>query len=222
MTAFRMKLADIPFEVICQYESTKEFCREYLTEDLPEFAVQLVRQEIDYEREMSQRQDKADGVPVREFSDEYLETLALHRRIAFPMLERGCLIFHGAGLSVENEGYLFTAKSGTGKTTHAKLWLKNIKNSYILNGDKPLIKVRDGATILYGTPWQGKEDYGVNDRVPLKALCILQRGSVNQIEPISFREAMPILYQQTYKTEDAEMVYRAMQLLGELALQVQC
>lgn len=220
MSKFGMKLAEIPFGVTCQFDSTREFCREYLTRDEPQFTVELTRQDIDREREISRRQDIWDGVPVRAFTDAYLETIALYRKLAEPLLSRGCIIFHGAVAAVDGECYLFTAKSGTGKTTHTKLWKKNIPNSYILNGDKPLIKVGNCGIMAYGTPWRGKEAYGVNQGLPLKAVCVLQRSRENQIETMEAGQAYPVLYQQAHHVESVEGMELTMQLLDTLAGQV--
>lgn len=217
MIDFAMKLAGIPFGVRCQFASTKQFCREYLTEDAPRFTVEIAPEDIDREREISRQQDIRDGIPIRVFSDAYLETIALYRKIAEPLLQRHCIIFHGAVVAVDGEGYLFTAKSGTGKTTHIKLWTENIPNSYILNGDKPLIKIENGVIIVYGTPWRGKEYYGINEMLPLKALCILGRGRENQISEITPSKAFPILYQQVHHMETVEGMETTMELLGVMA-----
>lgn len=221
MTEFAMKLADIPFGVRCLFESTRDFCREYLTDKAPQFTVELTPEDIDRERDISRQQNIRDEIPVQMYPNDYLETIALYRKIAQPLLQNHCIIFHGAVVAVNGEGYLFTAKSGTGKTTHIKLWTENVPNSYILNGDKPLIKISSGCTMVCGTPWRGKEDYGVNQNLPLKALCILQRSKENHISEISPREAFPILYQQTHHMEDAACMEEMIQLLGMLSHSVE-
>jgi hypothetical protein len=191
-----------------------------LSEDAPAFLIEITKQDIEKERLLSKEQDLRDGVEIRHFSDNYLETIALYRKVAKPLLKHNCIIFHGVVLAVDGVGYLLTAKSGTGKTTHARLWTKNIENSYIINGDKPLIKIEGDDIITYGTLWCGKEDYGVNEHVPLKALCILERGAENQIVPISSSEAFPVLYQQTHHLDDAADVAATLQLLAQLTKEV--
>jgi hypothetical protein len=220
MPSFAIQLADIPIGVTCLYPSTRAFCRDYLTDNLPEFSVTLTQTDIDAERVIAREQDIRDGIPPQPFSDEYLETIALYRKLAEPLLHRNCIIFHGVVLAVNGEGYLFTAKSGTGKTTHARLWIKNILNSRIINGDKPLIKVNGSDIIAYGTMWCGKENYGVNQHVPLKALCILERGAENQITPVSDSSAFPVLYQQTHHLENPVDMAKALRLLSQLTQSV--
>lgn len=217
MIDFAMKLAEIPFGVRCQFASTKQFCREYLTSDVPRFTVELTSADTDREREIARQQDIRDGIPVQMYTQEYLETIALYRKIAEPLLQYHCIIFHGAVVAVDGEGYLFTARSGTGKTTHIKLWTEHIPNSYILNGDKPLLKIENGYIMVCGTPWRGKENYGVNQNLPLKALCILERSKENRISQISPREACPILYQQTHHLEAVGSMEQTIGLLGMLS-----
>lgn len=217
---FSMKLAEIPFGVTCLYGSTKTFCGDYLTEEAPAFSVVLTQEDIDREREIARQQDIRDGILAQHYTDAYLETIALYRKIAEPLLQYHCIIFHGAVVAVDGEGYLFTARSGTGKTTHIKLWTENILNSYILNGDKPLLKIENGYIMVCGTPWRGKENYGVNQNLPLKALCILERSKENRISPITPREALPILFQQAHHTEDVGGMEQTIGLLGALSCSV--
>lgn len=217
MPTFNIKLADIPIRVTCLFDSTEDFCREYLTEETSDFAVVLQEADIRREREIARQQDIRDRVPPQPYTNEYLETLALYRKLAEPLLQRNCIIFHGAAVAVDGYAYLFTAKSGTGKTTHARLWLENIKNSYILNGDKPLIKIADGAIMICGTLWRGKEEYGVNEILPLRAICTLSRDRTNHIERIGASDALPILYQQSYHCDGYEAVEKTLELLGKIS-----
>ena len=116
---------------------------------------------------------------------------------------------------------MFTARSGTGKTTHAQLWLKNIKNSFILNGDKPLLRVTDDAVLACGTPWNGKEDYGTNMILPLRAICFLSRDTVNHIESLPVAKALPGLYHQMHLCEGFEEMEKQLALLGEIVGRVE-
>lgn len=217
MFDFLIKLADVPFRVRCLFESTKGFASEYQTSDSPFFTVEITQADIDNEREISRQQDMQDRTPIQLFPDSYLETIALYRKLAEPLLAYNCMIFHGAVVAVNGAGYLFTAKSGTGKTTHIKLWEKNIENCCIINGDKPLIKIENGCIMAFGTPWCGKEGYGINAGVPLKALCVLGRGADNHISEISALEAFPMLYQQAHHMEQVDSMEKIMQLLGQMA-----
>lgn len=217
MFDFLIKLADVPFRVRCIFESTKEFLSEYQTNDSPFFTVEITQADIKNEREISRKQDIQDGIPIQLFPDSYLETIALYRKIAEPLLAFNCIIFHGAVVAVNGDGYLFTAKSGTGKTTHIKLWKKNLEKCCIINGDKPLLKIEKGCIMAYGTPWCGKEGYGRNAAVPLKALCLLGRGVDNHISEISALEAFPVLYLQAHHMERIDSMEKIIRLLGQMA-----
>ena len=125
MISFQIKLAEISMKVYCLYQSTERFCREYLTEEEPCFEIEITQQDIEKERIYSNQNCIQEGHEVIHYSDAYLETLALYRKIAARLLDFHVLLFHGSVIAVHGEAYLFTAKSGTGKTTHTKLWLKN-------------------------------------------------------------------------------------------------
>ena len=216
MNQFTVSLAGIPIGVSVLHASTMRFCRDYITDEAPAFSVTLSQSLIDAERERSYRQDQREGIPRRHYSDAYLEPLALYRAIAGPLLEYDTVIFHGSVLAAEGQAYLFTAPSGTGKTTHAQLWLRNIPNAHVLNGDKPLLRIREGQVLACGTPWQGKENYGRNEILPLKAICILERARENHIEEIGIGDALGVLIQQIHRPDQPDALLKTMNLLGKL------
>lgn len=216
MTSFTVSVADTPIRVSAIYPSTRDFCRDYLCEAEPEFTIEIVPEDIAFEREKSAQEDMLEGLPVRQFPDFYLETLAVYRKIAMGMLERNTLLFHGSVIAVDGQAYLFTARSGTGKTTHTNLWLKNIPGSYVVNGDKPLLRFTERGLYACGTPWQGKENYGCNQMMPLRAICILERAEENSIRPVTMKEALPVLFQQSYRPNDPKAMLKTMELVGRL------
>ncbi len=220
MTSFLLSLAGISIRVNALYASTEQFCRSYLTSEPPLFSVTVRQQDIDLERDRSAQEDALEGIPVRQFRDPYLETLAVYRKIADRLLDYDVLLFHGSVVAVENRAFLFTARSGVGKTTHTRLWLKNIPGAYVVNGDKPLLKVTGQGVIACGSPWQGKENYGTNAQVPLQAVVLLERSPTNQIVPLEFAQALPGLLQQSYRPQQTEGMLKSMELAGKLGQQV--
>ena len=220
MTSFVLSLAGFPICVNALYDSTERFCRDYLTSEPPVFTVTIRQQDIDYEREKAAQQDALECRPEHRYRDAYLETLAVYRKIAETLLDSDVLLFHGSVVAVGNRAFLFTARSGVGKTTHTRLWLKNIPDSYVVNGDKPLLKVTENGVIACGTPWRGKEGYGVNVQVPLQAIVLLERSLTNQIAPVDFAQALPTLMQQSYRPEQTEGMLKALKLAGRLGEQV--
>ena len=89
---------------------------------------------------------------------------------------------HGVAVEKGGEAYIFTAPSGYGKTTHAGLWVQAFEDARIINGDNPIIRLKDGVFYAYGSPFCGKEGYHVNTGMPLKGICYLQRSIENRIE----------------------------------------
>jgi hypothetical protein len=87
------------------------------------------------------------------------------------------VLFHAAVVSYEGRGYMFLGRSGTGKSTHARLWLKYIEGTALVNDDNPV--VRDG--VVYGSPWSGKTPCYRNVSYPLGAIVLLSQAPYNEI-----------------------------------------
>ena len=198
--SFRIALAGQVIGVSALYELTRTFCKNYLTDAPASFEVAVTPADIAYERQRSARADELEGAAVREHADPYLETLAVYRKLAQLLVQDDILLMHGAVVAVDGQAYLFTAKSGTGKTTHTRLWMRQFGDRAVMvNGDKPLLHITSEGVTVYGTPWDGKEHLSTNTSCPLKALCILTRSETNHIERISKKEALPMLCQQSYR-----------------------
>lgn len=198
--SFRIALAGQVIGVSALYEQTRTFCKNYLTDAPASFEVAVTPADIAYERQRSARADELEGAAVREHADPYLETLAVYRKLAQLLVQDDILLMHGAVVAVDGQAYLFTAKSGTGKTTHTRLWMRQFGDRAVMvNGDKPLLHITSEGVTVYGTPWDGKEHLSTNTSCPLKALCILTRSETNHIERISKKEALPMLCQQSYR-----------------------
>ena len=194
---FVVKLAGVPIGVAALYGSTRQFCREYLTKETPVFSVCITA------------------------GDAYLETLALYRKIAAGLLEYDTLLFHGSVVAVDGSAYLFTAKSGTGKSTHTRLWRELFgSRAVMVNDDKPLLKVTKDGAVAYGTPWNGKHRLSTNVAVLLKAVCILERDESTHIAPVAAREAWPVLMQQSIRPSDPVKLKQVMCLIDGLSANV--
>ena len=207
--SFRISIAGHVLEIHSLYSKVKSFCKEYLCDDEPEILISVTDEDIKKEQAHSEQFRGS----VRE---GYLETLTVYRKICEALLQYNTFLMHGAAVAVGSQAFLFTAASGTGKTTHVRKWLENLDEAYIVNGDKPLIRITGREAIVCGTPWCGKERMGKNTMVPLKAVVLMERGEDNTISEISFGEAFPALLQQTYQTDDAEMTRKVLALLSQL------
>lgn len=217
MTEFTIGIAEKNIRICAMHPHAREFCELYLTDAEPDFTVMIVPEDIEFERAKSAREDEVEGIPVREFTDDYLETLAIYRKIVEKMVDYGAFLFHGSAVAVDGEGYLFTAKSGTGKSTHTRRWRKYYgKRCITVNDDKPLLLVKDDAVMICGTPWDGKHRLSANVMVPMKGLIWLERGDVNEINPISVSEALPMLLQQTYRPSNPLLMTKTLQLVDKM------
>jgi len=165
---FAIKIADIPIAVDVHYSYMEQLCKDYRVEIAPEecaFAVSATHEEI-----------AAENDDANAFSPAYCESLALYRKMCTQLLNYDACLFHAAIIAYEGRGYAFTAKSGTGKSTHISQWTKALGEKVsIVNGDKPVIRFQDGGFVAYGTPFNGKERWGTNTSIPLAAICFVER-----------------------------------------------
>ncbi len=126
------------------------------------------------------------------------------------------LLMHASCVEKDGYAYLFSAKSGTGKSTHTDLWLKAFPGSRIINDDKPAIRRIDGQFCACGTPFSGKFDISENRQVPIRALVFLERGAENHIEPIAPVQAIPLFLSQTLRPPLKDRMADMLDILGEL------
>ena len=217
MTKFTISLAEVNISVTANYESTREFCKEYIVEAEPDFAVTVSEQDIAFEREKTLREAEVENLPAPEFTEAYLETIALYRKIADTLIHYDTFLFHGSVVAVDGQAYLFTATSGTGKSTHTRIWRKVFKErAFMVNDDKPLLRVYEDGVRVCGTPWDGKHRLSTNIIVPLKGICILERGETNTITPITPDEALPMLLQQCHRPASTDGLFSVLGVMDRL------
>ncbi len=212
------KIGGKVIEIESIYEEVHRLCKDYRYCGNIDFSVKTSQSDIDFEREKSALEDAKEGIPTRYFSDSYLETLAVYRKIAEHMIEFDTILFHGSAVAVDGAGYLFTAKSGTGKSTHTRLWREYFRERAVMvNDDKPLLQITENGIFVYGTAWDGKHRLSSNITVPLKAICILGRAEKNHIERITKSTAFPMLLQQTYRSENAEKMKKILKIINRIS-----
>lgn len=241
MESFTIRLAGQYFTIcpVCDY--IREYCKDYIVADVTgqsgiadgdtEYTssevgdittesvtrIRITQSDIDFEREKSAREDTKEGIPIRQFSDAYLETLAVYRKIADHLLSCDTLLFHGSVIAVDGEGYLFTAKSGTGKSTHTRLWREYFgERAVMVNDDKPLLHITDSGVTAYGTPWDGKHRLSTNIAVPLKGICILTRDTTNHIEQAESHAVYPLIVQQTNRSLSSDGMKQTLSLIDRM------
>ena len=133
------------------------------------------------------------------------------------LINFGGIMLHSSAVVVDGRAYLFTAPSGTGKSTHTALYLDEFGDrAYILNDDKPAIRFEDGAFYAYGTPWSGKNDMSANERVPIAGICVLSRADVNEISRIGGMAAILGIYSQTLRPQSAKYMDKLLSTIEKM------
>ena len=137
------------------------------------------------------------------------------------LLNFGGFMLHSSAVVVDGKAYLFTADSGTGKSTHTKLWLEKFgQRAYILNDDKPALRREADGWFAYGTPWSGKHDISVDARVPVAGVAVLERSEENTIERISGVQAVHGILKQVNRPRAAEYRVKLLALLDQLITEI--
>lgn len=127
------------------------------------------------------------------------------------------ILLHSSCVVVDGVAYAFSADSGTGKSTHTQLWLKHFGDrAYILNDDKPAIRIIDGKPYACGTPWSGKYDYSTPAVVPLAGICFLSRSETNQIKKADTGKAIYNIFSQTVRRLGEARMNMLMDNLNEI------
>ncbi len=205
-------------EIDSLFPDVHELCRAYRTAGTPGFTIRTAPEDIDRERERAGAEARREGRPPQKWTEGYLETLAVYRALTGRLLGENILLFHGSAVAADGACYLFTAKSGTGKSTHARLWRELLgERAVMVNDDKPLLEITDGSVTVWGTPWSGKHRLDRDIAVPLAGISLLERGEDNSIRPISPGEAWPVLLQQCGRPEEPEALAKTLALADRLA-----
>ncbi len=118
---------------------------------------------------------------------------ALMLTFAFAGCKRGAVLIHASLIRQYGWGYAFTAKSGTGKSTHTSMWMRYIPECDLMNDDNPIIRLVDGLPYIYGSPWSGKTPCYRNVKARLGAVVAIKRDSTNHVEPTSTIESFSTL-----------------------------
>lgn len=178
------KIADFPVVMNCRSADMLRLTAPYLARSAEAPAIDL--------RLTEERRSRPGMSPAMA---EYNHTLF---QFVCQLIEKDAFCFHAAALSVDGEGILFSADSGTGKSTHARLWQEYMTGHQFLNlnDDKPVIRLLEGKPWVYGSPWSGKHSINHNGRAPVKALVFLERGEENRIQPLPPEQVFPLVFPQ--------------------------
>ena len=165
---------------------TFEFEQDYATGELARYAegyrFSTSREGVDY------LMIKRDGSNIVESNfgnfekvDPSLLRFGLWIMLGIVIAPLGAIAIHSSVVVKEHQGILCLGESGTGKSTHTRLWRENIEGAKLLNDDSPIIRMIDGECRVYGSPWSGKTHCYVNKWVPVRGLIRLSQAPHNRI-----------------------------------------
>ena len=201
------KFADVNFDILFRYKKVASILKDYETDGAPDTSVRVDDDAFD-------RMYKTFGNGVGWMS----EFLALSRVVSDALLKDfNGFMFHSSAISFNGSGILFSALSGTGKSTHARFWktVYGEKVTYV-NDDKPFIRETDGEFFVYGNPWNGKERLSNNIRVPVKVICFIERGQKIEIGDVSVLKAVVNFFNQSFLVQEEDMRDKFLSLIERL------
>ena len=206
------KIAEMNIAVSPRFAYTKEYLKDYLTDESDyELEVVVTDEMIAYEHTLN-TEIHGDRVP-----DALCETVAILRRICDYIIDREGFFLHCSCLKYEDQAIVFTAPSGTGKSTHARLWRECFGEKVeMINDDKPLVRKKNGKFIIYGTPWDGKHHIGNNISAPIGAVFFLEQAKENRADPLDGVTALTLLLQQTVIPETKGALQKLLDMLSSL------
>lgn len=139
------------------------------------------------------------------------DTLRFAMWVAFALLamSHGVVSVHASTIVHQGKAVVFLGESGTGKSTHTRLWLRNIPNTALLNDDSPMLSIANSEPLVWGSPWSGKTHCYHNSSFPLAAvvrLCQAPYNTITKLSPLESFAALqpslpPILAQDMHYTD---------------------
>lgn len=213
------RIAELNIKTTPKSDYLKKLMSDYLVEsDCYDFEVNITQDEICYEAEIAKLQEQNSEY----ITEAMCESTALFRKICKEILSNyNGILLHSAALKYNGKAYLFTAPSGTGKTTHIRLWKEYLKDRVeVINGDKPILRYVNGKINVYGTPWQGKENYGNNIQAPLGGIFLLERCAKNSVEKAPIKNVIPFLLNQTLRYQSKEQIEKLFNFIEQILMDV--
>ena len=218
MESFVMEIAGLAVEVQPLFQSTREYCKSYLTDKTAEFFVEVTPEDLTFQQALLEQEAIEEGLKIRKFTEPFLERATIQRKVADALLARNTLMMHGSTVAVDGKAYLFTAPCKTGKSTHTRLWRELFGDRAVMvNDDMPFLQITAEGVLAYGSPWSGKHGLATNICVPLQGICFLNRGTKNVIQPMEAARGAEALRRQIHSPVDEQLQQKAATLAGRLA-----
>ena len=206
---FKIRIANLNIKINNLYDFTKEYCKDFLIDDNEECEIEVFStvEKLEYEKKVT-----PDKLP-----DIAYELTSVYREICDKILKYDIMFMHASSIAYEDKAMLFLALSGTGKSTHARMWQEvyGDKVSYV-NDDKPLLCKIDGKWMVCGTPWNGKHRRGENKILPLQAICLIKRNEINFTREITSNEILAKFFNQIIIPREKDALEKTLSLASDL------
>ena len=188
----KIKVADFNVQINNKFGLIENQCRNYISYfDKADFVIEVSDEDIAAEKLRPTYQPR--------FSDAYIETVIVYRKLCFMLPERDAIMLHSAVFKLEDKVIALVANSGVGKTTHMMNFKKLFGDALtVINGDKPIIRYIGSEVFVYGTPWCGKEGMNTNTKEKLTDVCFLNRSSSSSVYQIEKSKAVGRILKQIY------------------------
>ncbi len=210
------RMAGLNVKIEPKYDKLRQYAEKYLyTDDVSEDVIELFLSEDFIE-------NKKREVPYLSLEDiEYIYTGAM---FAKKLLNCNGFMLHSSAVAYDGDAYLFSAASGTGKSTHTGFWQKVFgeDKAIIINDDKPAIRDLNGRYCACGTAFSGKTPTSANVQVPVKALCFIYRSENDEIRKLEPSEALDLIFEQTLWKGSGAFVGMVLSVLDDFLKKVPC
>ena len=204
----KIRIAELNIDIVNRGKYIEKLSEKYITDfDTADIAINTSDDEIRAELNATEYQ----------FSADYCEATAIYRKIGYSLPLFDAFIFHAATFRFENKGIALVAASGTGKSSHMQNWIKLYGDKVeVINGDKPVVRIKDGKPFAFGTPWCGKENLSKNDSVELTDICFIVRGKENKIRLLSGEDIAIRLLNQVVIPKGSKNIIKTLDLINTM------
>lgn len=214
MDNVKCRIADFNVSFQNDIKHFDKIMKDYLGDfEIPDIALSISDDDVRFE------QDNYNEETEIKFLTTYKNT-ASFRKFAEQLPLHNAFVLHSACFDVDGIGVAFAAHSGTGKTTHMRLWQELLgERMTVVNGDKPIVRFfydEPETAYAYGTPWNGKEGLGCNMRTHLQHICFIERSETNSCSPINKNEALNLILKQVYMPKNPQALLCTVQLIDRL------
>lgn len=206
MFFFKIKIAEVVFAVSANFIETQNYFSDFITSEPEEVVITLPIEEIG-----------AFNEKMPDFTLEMCERAVLKYKVDCSLVSFGAFPFHASALSYKGKGYIFTALSGVGKSTHSRLWKEQFGDSVvIINDDRPYLKVTSSGVIVCSHPQSGKHGIYTNTTCKLNAICKIVRDESNHIKKVPKASFFPFMVQQSFTLDTPELTAKIIKLIKDV------